>query len=313
MLYRMDLIRFTTRMEMIKSKPLRPAATVILIRPHKDEFQVYLLKRSEKSGFMGGYYVFPGGTVDFEDRDAVIWRQHVDMAAEAIRHELGGGMDVEEILAYGVAALRETFEEAGVLIAQQTHQRQDELKKICNRRLKGSLPKGWFRERIASESWTLGFSRLKRWAHWITPELMKQRYDTRFFLTVLSKDQVCRPDRHETVHGIWVTAREGLMGNLSGRIPLSPPTLVTLHELSGYRCMEDLESTLETRSWGPAIFPRLVPVKNEAVILEPWDPDFRQDGITFDPQTLEKAVLPIEAPFSRIWLHKGIWRAIACV
>jgi 8-oxo-dGTP pyrophosphatase MutT (NUDIX family) len=299
-------------METTNPKTPRPAATVILIRPHKDEFQVYLLKRNEKSGFMGGYYVFPGGTVDFEDRDAGIWQQHVDMDVEEIVHRLGGGMDLENILAYGVAAMRETFEEAGVLLVRQAQQREEDLERICRRRSAVPLPKGGFRELIVSESWMLAFSRLKRWSHWITPELMKRRYDTRFFLTVLSKEQVCRPDRHETVHGLWITPLEGLMGNRDGRIPLSPPTLVTLHELSGYRQMKDLESALESRSWGVALFPRLVPVQNGAVILEPWDPAHRQDVITFDLQTLEKAVLPVEAPFSRIWLHKGIWRAVAC-
>ena len=271
-----------------------------------------MLKRNEKSGFMGGYYVFPGGTVDSEDRDPEIWLQHVDMDVEEIVHRLGGGMDIENILAYGVAALRETFEEAGVLLVRQAQQREDDLERICSRRLAEPLSRGGFRELIVSEGWMLAFSRLKRWAHWITPELMKRRYDTRFFLTILSEEQVCWPDKRETVHGLWITPREGLMENLDGRIPLSPPTLVTLYELSGYRRMKDLESALESRSWGAALFPRLVPVQNGAVILEPWDPKHRQDVVTFDLQTLEKAVLPIEAPFSRIWLHNGIWRAVGC-
>lgn len=103
------------------------------------------------------------------------------------------------------------------------------------------------------------------------------------------------------------------MDNLEGRVPLSPPTLVTLHELSGYRRLADLEGALETRPWGLPIFPRLVPFENGAVILEPWDPDYRRDDITFAPQTLEKAVLPLEAPFTRLWLHNGIWRAVARV
>jgi len=299
-------------MEIKIPKIPRPAATVILIRPHRDEFQVYLLKRNEKSGFMGGYYVFPGGTVDSEDRNAEEWQQHVDRDVEEIVHRLGDGMNIEDILAYGVAALRETFEEAGLLLARRSRLRQVDLARICSRRSAEPLPRGWFRRLIVSDGWMLAFSRLRRWAHWITPELMKRRYDTRFFLTVLSEGEVCRPDGCETTHGIWVTAREGLMGNLEGRIPLSPPTLVTLYELSQYQRREDLEHALETRTWGAALFPRLIPVKNGAVILEPWDPHYRQEGITLDPQTLEKAVLPIESPFSRIWLHKGLWRAVAC-
>lgn len=299
-------------METKNPKTPRPAATVILIRPHKEAFQVYLLKRNQVSGFMGGYYVFPGGTVDSEDRDAGTWQQHVDMDVAEIVHRLGGGMDIEDILAYGVAALRETFEEAGVLLVRQAQLLEGRLERIYGRRMAGTLPGDWFRELIVSEGWKLAFSRLKRWSHWITPELMKRRYDTRFFLAVLSEEQVCQPDRHETVHGLWITPREGLVGNLDGRIPLSPPTLVTLHELSRYPCMQDLERTLESRNWGAALFPRLVPVENGSVILEPWDPCHRQEVIAFNPQTLEKSVLPIEAPFSRIWLNNGIWRSVAC-
>jgi 8-oxo-dGTP pyrophosphatase MutT (NUDIX family) len=262
---------------------------------------------------MGGYYVFPGGTVDAEDHDAAVWQQHSDMAAEEMVRRLGGGLDLEHILAYGVAALRETFEEAGALLVRQRRQRKDDLERICGRRSAEPLPKGWLRELIVSEGWVLALSRLKRWSHWITPELMKRRYDTRFFLTILDEEQVSRPDRRETVHGLWTTPRQGLMENLGGRVPLSPPTLVTLHELSGYRRIEDIEKDLETRAWGAALIPRLVPMQNGAVILEPWDPQHGRDDITFDPQTLAKAVLPIEAPFSRIWLNNGIWRAVARV
>lgn len=299
-------------METAIQKIPRPAATVILVRPHKAQFQVYLLKRNEKSGFMGGYYVFPGGTVDAEDRSAGIWQQHVDMASEEIAHRLGGGISVDEILAYAVAALRETFEEAGVLLVHQARQCQDILKGICSRRLAESLPEGWFKEWIVSEDLKLALRRLTRWSHWITPEQMKRRYNTRFFMAVLSADQDCLPDGHETTHGLWTTPQQGLKRNLDGRIPLSPPTLVTLHELSGYRLLADLESAFETRPWGKAIFPRMIPLKNGAVILEPWDPLYRQDGSTFDPQMLAKAVRPVGAPFSRLWLDRGIWRPVAC-
>jgi len=299
-------------MEIKNLKTPRPAATVILIRPQAEAFQVYLLKRNEKSGFMGGYYVFPGGTLDSEDHDPGIWRQHIDMEVDEVVRRLGGGMDMEEILAYGVAALRETFEEAGVLLVQQDRPYEDAPAEICSRRLAEPLQKGWFRELIVSQGWKLALGRLKRWSHWITPELMKQRYDTRFFLAVLCGGEVCRPDGHEAVHGLWVTPQEGLLGNLDGVIPLSPPTLVTLHELSRYPCRADLESALESRSWGAALFPLMVPVENGAVILEPWDPHFREEVVALDPQTLEKSVLPIEAPFSRIWLYNGIWRAVGC-
>jgi len=289
----------------------RPAATVILTRAHADEFQVYLLKRSDRSGFMGGYYVFPGGTLDTEDRDTGVWRHHVDMNFEDISIKLGGGLNPEDALAYGVAALRETMEEAGVLLARQEQPQAGGQELICSLRLRPNFLPGWFKQRIVMDKWILALSRLTRWAHWITPELMKRRYDTRFFLTFLPAEQVCRPDNRETTHGLWISPREGLAANRNGKIPLSPPTLITLSELSKYPHWEDLQNEAEHRTWGETMLPRLIPLKAGAVILEPWDPQYRQKNVNIDVERLEQSVLPIGEPFSRIWCHEGIWRAIA--
>lgn len=294
----------------VRKEPM-PASTVILVREHKGELQVYLLKRSVRSGFFPGNYVFPGGIVDPEDRDVAFWKTRVDLGREEIVERFGGGLEGDEALAYGVAAIRETFEEAGVLFAFERGSDPAGLERACDRRLKGGLPKGWMREWFNTEPWDLAFSRLGRWSHWITPKLMKRRFDTRFFIALMPPEQTCMPDNEEMTEGLWISPEKGLAGNLSGTVPLSPPTVVTLHELLQLSGVQDLERELGTRPWGEERRPRLIPSKHTPMILQPWDPLCFQD---IDPDTrgLESSVLPPGEPFSRLWYHEGLWKPVRC-
>jgi hypothetical protein len=141
---------------------------------------------------------------------------------------------------------------------------------------------------------------------------MPRRFDTRFFVAAAPAGQQCRPDGHETTEGCWISPRRALEENLAGRIPLSPPTLVTLQELLAYPDLETLERALETRDWGAAVFPRLVPLgkENGAVLLEPWDPLYDQEQPGIDPAALPAALLPAGEKFSRLWNGDGIWRPV---
>ncbi len=292
-------------------KPREPkrAATIILIRESSGELQVFLLRRSGRSGFFPSTYVFPGGTVDSEDLNAEIWREHTDMDADAISGSLGGGLSIEEAITYGVTAIRETFEEAGLLLAFRDEGTEGHQSSILDRRISDGLGKGWLRDLVVSEGWTLAFSRLARWAHWITPELMPHRFDTRFFLAFAPPGQECMPDARETTHGIWVSPAQGLAANLRGEIPLSPPSLVTLQELLHFRDIKELKREVQSRSWGEARLPRLIPLPEGSVILQPWDP-MRHLECEIDPNRLSELVLPVGAPFSRVWYHEGVWRPI---
>lgn len=100
---------------------------------------------------MPGNYVFPGGMVEPEDEGTEIWKAHVDMGLDDITRRLGGSMAVEETLSYSVAAIRETFEEAGVLLANRNEQSRVALERVCDRRMTNELPKGWLRELVAFE------------------------------------------------------------------------------------------------------------------------------------------------------------------
>lgn len=289
-------------------KPRR-ASTVILIREQQRELQVYLLKRSAQSGFMPESYVFPGGTLDLEDWDSATWKMHVDMALGGIVQRLGGGLSEEEVFAHSVAAIRETFEEAGVFLAHRDEGIKGHLERICRRRMADGLPGGWLREQVVSEGWTLAFSRLFRWTHWITPALRTRRYDTRFFLAFMPRGQECTPDHTETTHGLWISPEDGLLGNLRGEILLSPPTLVTLHELLQYPDMITLEKEVKDHSWGKARLPRLIPSPNGALILLPWDPMYDQEARA-NTKVPEETFTSLGEAFSRLWYHEGIWRPV---
>ena len=84
---------------------------------------------------------------------------------------------------------------------------------------------------------------------------MRSHFDTRFFVAFMPQDQVCLPDERETVHGIWISPEQALKGNHEGEITLSPPTLVTLQELLGYKDLSTLQRSVKTRPWGEARFP----------------------------------------------------------
>ena len=288
----------------------RPAATIVLVRAQGPGFQVYLLKRSDQSGFFPGSYVFPGGKVASGERDAELWLRHSDLDLPGVDRSLGGTLPAIEALAYGVAAIRETFEEAGVLLASRAEEADSGMRAICETRKVKRLSKSWFREWAVSGGWHLQLSRLARWAHWITPEAFKPRFDTRFFLVFVPVDQECSPDEQETTHGIWVTPAQGLAANLRGETPLSPPTLVTLHELLQYRTLNELQDEVSGRGWGEPRLPRVIRVENGAVILEPWDPMIHEEDVKFDLANLMKIVLPMGEPFSRLWLYEGIWRPV---
>jgi len=298
-------------MTQTNSIPLRKAATVILVRDKNSALEVYLLKRSTKSAFMGGLYVFPGGVVESEDFGIETWISHIDLSWDLIEKQLGGDtISTYDVLGFSIAAFRETLEEAGVLIASANSGPKQNSDRIAAYRLKKDLPKGWFRIKIAEENQTLALSELGRWSHWITPKLMQKRFDTRFFIAFMPEGQTCVPDNRETEHGIWLSPLAALEKNLETEIPLSPPTVVTLTQLLKFNNLNELKQEIRNRSWGMPIAPHLIPCSNGPVILEPWDPDWGSD-IKIDTSHLSNKVLPAGSRFSRIWCDKGVWKPVS--
>ncbi len=294
-----------------KESPVRtkPASTVVLVRDHDQELQVYLLKRSTGSGFFPGSYVFPGGALNPDDGDSEFWQPHIDLSSEDLLKVFGPGQNMAEIIAYGLAAIRETFEEAGVFLARKKADRNEFGGSISERPSAEKLDERWFRRKVSEEGWSLSFSNLFPWSRWITPEPMPKRFDTRFFAALMPEGQECVPDNHETVHGLWVSPIKGLQGNIRGEIPLSPPTLVTLHELLKFGTLASLTQTNRSLSWGEPRQPIQIRLDRGVVIVQPWDLHYGKP-IEIDPEGLPRKVIPAGEPFSRLWLDQGIWRPV---
>ncbi len=293
-----------------KIPPLKDAATVVLVREANSQLEIYLLKRSTKAGFMGGLYVFPGGHVDEQDKGLDNWKPYIDLSSNQLEQQLSDhNFSIEKALSFGIASIRETLEEAGVLIASGKNKIQKNFDDFSKFRLNSDLGPSWFKDKIMQDNWTLSLSNLGKWSHWITPELMKKRFDTRFFIAFMPKNQTCVPDNMETKHGVWLTPDKALDQNLKGKVPLSPPTVVTLTQISKFNTLEAFKKEMETHAWGDPIAPRLVPSDKGPVILEPWDEECGTDN-AIDMSAIEDKVLSPGSEFSRIWCDKGLWKPV---
>jgi len=114
---------------------------------------------------------------------------------------------------------------------------------------------------------------LHYYAHWITPEARSIRFDTRFFVAFHPSGQEASHDQRETTHGLWITPRRALEGNSEKKLILSPPTLITLEDLSGFTSVADLMKSLHEKKTSP-ILPILIKGPPQTFIVFPWDPDY---------------------------------------
>jgi 8-oxo-dGTP pyrophosphatase MutT (NUDIX family) len=258
----------------------KKAATVILLRNKEPGgFDVFLLKRHEKSSFMGGNFVYPGGRVDRDDGSMEICSLSKGMTLEEAQKILGGTFSPEESFAHWVAAIRELFEEAGVLLAYdqkgnlfQVRNREEQEKLLHYRKL---LQEGKMNicQIAQKEDLLFALDQLHYYAHWITPEARSQRFDTRFFLTRYPPAQEASHDLKETTAGIWITPKKALEENLKGDVILSPPTLKTLEDLSRFKSIEDIFHSLKKEEIQP-ILPILTKISKNPLIIFPWDPEY---------------------------------------
>ncbi|MCC6747808.1 MAG: NUDIX hydrolase [Deltaproteobacteria bacterium] len=213
--------------------PVEPkdAATVLLARDAPGGAQLFMVRRHKGNRFMANAHVFVGGRVDEADADPATLARCTGLRPEEAAARLG----LEEgarALAFYVAAVREAFEEAGVLLAEDepgysrsAPLRLDELREQLNA---GSLAFGDF---LARERLVIPADRLRYLAHWITPTFEPKRFSARFFICQVPADQQARFDPRETSAGEWLTVREILDGNREKRLQLAPPTLCILEAL----------------------------------------------------------------------------------
>lgn len=245
--------------------PVRAAASVLMLRDGQDGLQVFLLKRHGLSDVLGGAYVFPGGKVDEED---ALLAAHLDVPG-AVLHSALNEPQLDEIAAAAlhVAALREAFEETGVLFAPGADARKADAAWQLLR--EGHA----FGDVLARMSLRLEASRLQPWSRWITPAVggvMRKRFDTRFFLASMPADQIARHDNHEAIESAWLTPREALRQYWDRQIELAPPQIMSLAHLSRYSSAEDALAQARGRA-PPVILPEPFEHEGVRVICYPGD------------------------------------------
>ena len=257
-----------------RSEPAQPrdAATVVLLRDGGSGLEAYLLRRHRGMAFAAGMYAFPGGTVDPRDADAAVgW---AGPPPQEWGQRLGCAPDLARALV--CAAVRETFEESGVLLAGQS----------ATAVVADTTGEDWERERAALVDRSLGFADLLlrrglvlrsdllgAWAHWITPEFERRRYDTRFFLAALPAGQRTRDVSGEADTVVWMSPGDAVAEADSGALAMLPPTYVTLRDLTEFETVAQALAAAPGRQIRP-VLPGVALIDDEVVLVtgEPDEP-----------------------------------------
>jgi 8-oxo-dGTP pyrophosphatase MutT (NUDIX family) len=248
----------------------RHASTVVLLRDAADGMQAYLLRRTQTMAFAAGMYVFPGGSVDPRDEmlDDAAW---VGPAPT----EWAGLLSADERMAKALvcAAVRETFEESGVLLAGPgpdtvvadttgADWEADRLALIARELSLAGM--------LARRGLVLRADLLRPWAHWITPEFEPKRFDTRFFVAALPQGQRTRDVGGEADRVAWVRPSDALAAAEAGEMGMLPPTAFTLSEVAAYGDVAAVLAAGDARDIKP-VLPKVVIDGDDARLLLPHD------------------------------------------
>jgi len=226
----------------------RPSSTVVLAREAPGAAELLMVRRHEKSSF-GGAFAFPGGVL--EDADGLVAAHCDGITPEQVDALLG----TENGLDYFSAAIRELFEESGVLLADigDSDVDLDKVRKELNR---GDLDWGGF---VTAAGVRLHCSVLNYFSYWITPEALPKRYSTRFFLAAMPDDQVALHCGGELTDSCWISAGDALRAEREGSMPMHFPTIMTLKSLALHESLDAMLQWAESRAEKgvPCIFPEI--------------------------------------------------------
>ncbi len=233
--------------ETITTPPV-DAASVLLLRDSDARLQVLLLRRAQASQVLGGAYVFPGGKVDAEDHSAQALALLSETPARLRGRLHESALDPARAAGLFMAALREAFEECGVLAGQDSEgpALAEQLRSLAGRH-------GWHQS-LRQSGRALRTDTLLPWSRWITPRqpaVTNKRFDTRFFLARVGEDQIARHDNFETTDSAWLTPQQALMRYAAGEIDLVAPQIMSLYQLKAH-CSVD-EALEEARQRPPAL------------------------------------------------------------
>jgi 8-oxo-dGTP pyrophosphatase MutT (NUDIX family) len=238
--------------------PPRPAATVVLLRDAEGGPEALLLRRHRRSGFAADAWVFPGGVVDQSDRaaDAADRLDGPSPGEWARRLRVD---DPAEAAGYVTAAIREAFEETGILLAHGDRvsaapAHAAESLAVARRALLNEVVT--LRDVAVGNGLRLAGDELIYVGHWITPEPEPRRYDTRFFAARAPAGAVCDAHDAEMTDSVWLRPAEAVERFRHGQLKLLPPTVHTLQRLDGFASWDELRAALQDAPV-PGITPRM--------------------------------------------------------
>ena len=241
--------------------PAKPAATIALLRDSPSRMEILLLRRDRSASFVPGAYVFPGGRVDQADWTKTTLARVDGLTPETAADRLGLADTNPPAIAYYVAALREAFEETGILIgvgpnseAPPTAAEDADIEVLRNGLMEGHVS---FTEALEQLSCRIDGSSIEYLAHWITPEREPRRFDTRFFAARVQADTKPMFDPREMTDAVWVTPQDAISRNQAGTLPMIFPTISTLQQLADYATAEDALREIGNASI-PTVLPRLI-------------------------------------------------------
>lgn len=255
-----------------------PAATVTLVRDSAAGIEVLMMRRNLQSAFVPGKYVFPGGSVDSADTMQSIYARCTGLADAAASRRLGIAADG---LAYWIAAIRESFEEAGLLLASDatgkfiTAAAATRLAQHRKAVAAGDLP---FETLLRDEGLHLPAGELVYFSHWITPAGAPRRYDTRFFVAQAPAGQEPVHDNDETIASEWVRPQDGVERFRAGTLKMLTPTIHTLRLFAGFATAAALLDAMRALADVPTMEPR---IGKDGRRIMPGEPGYD------DPKTYE--------------------------
>jgi 8-oxo-dGTP pyrophosphatase MutT (NUDIX family) len=275
--------------------PIAPASTVIVLRDGPEGPEVFLVRRHHAIAFMAGAHVFPGGRVDPEDAGADrTWCDGLDAVATP-----PDGLTPAEALAFRVAAARELFEEAGVLLARDQTGRFVPLGEPTGHRHGSGLRydlhahRRTLKDIITSQGWRLAVDAVIPCARWVTPAADVRRFDTWFFVARVPPGQSPIHDDLESTESLWMTPARAIAAARAGAIALPPPTWATLRELERFRTVADVVAWARHR----------VIRRREPRVL--YEGGVRRIVLPGDPSLPEPDPVPFE---TRFVLAGGQWK-----
>jgi 8-oxo-dGTP pyrophosphatase MutT (NUDIX family) len=261
----------------------RHAATVLLLREQAGEAQVLMIRRHDNIAFMGGLWVFPGGSLagaDAHVATGAIARGQGRLACAPLRDLQGEALSQHDCMALAVTACREAFEETGVLLAMHSDGRACTPQLIARLQLERpaiTADAQCFATLLERERLTLDTSRLVYWAHWITPSSGPRRFDTRFFAVAVAPDLTATVDAIEAVEHTWMSPAGLIEAARKSTMSIAQPTLYNLEDLAAslgeHRSLHAMLVAEQQRTVVP-ILPKMYFENGRRVIVMPWDADY---------------------------------------